>query len=389
MKRSTIIIIVCISLLTQSGCSSRAGVLSNSMELENLRLVQTMGFDTDEAGIRLSASTGTIDADGGKVLVSRPGETVAKAMESVQRYVPDGRLYFSHSLFVVISEELAREGVDVILDYMQRDAHMRMDTGFLVLKNGTVEDLMNAYGEDEDITEALESIKRDLSQQGENHIFDFRETAIALSERGCALICALRSSSAGASVLTGDVESVALTDGYGILRDGKLVGYVDPGWDSLVVGLIRGYLRSAVMTVPDGVGRASLESSSSNYKVTPRWAPDGGLESIDLHVELGAAVISLEDTDADTSDAAFLEKLARELEAHITEHLGSVIRLQQELDADFLDFTTPLRISGGQRFYDLPRDWIATTPVTFSVRCRIDHSYDVSGTTNTGGGGGK
>ena len=63
MKLTRIIAVVCLAALL-SGCSG-GSVYSNYREIEQLMVIQTMGFDYAKSGVRLSASSGSDSAGGG------------------------------------------------------------------------------------------------------------------------------------------------------------------------------------------------------------------------------------------------------------------------------------------------------------------------------------
>ncbi len=369
-RRPLFIIIVCMALLAQSGCSGKVGVQSSYKDLSYLRLIQTMGVDTDPAGVRLTAATGQVQEGSSAILISRGAASIPQAIASVEDYSSDGILFYSHCLFVLLGREKAEEGVEDIMDYMQRDEHMRMDTGLVAVKNAGAQEFMTAFDSQRDLTEVISSMDRDLTERGSAKVFDFRETALALSERDAALVCLVEMVPSDDSVYPETGSDTCRPAGFGVLCGGRLSGTISYGWPSAAVGLVRGWLGTTDFTLPGGLG---IESSGSDVKIEPVWN-GSALEKIKIDATLDIAVTVLQ-ASPDPEDEDFYARIERSAETELRRALEAVIGLEQELNADFLDFTTPVRISGGGRFDALPGDWVAKVPVELGVRCAVNRSF--------------
>lgn len=371
MKRKPLlIIIVCVVLLFQCGCSGKPGVQSSYRDLSYLRLIQTIGLDDDPAGVRITAATGQVQEGTNPVLISRCGGSIPQAMSSVEDYASNGILFYSHCLFIVLGREKAEAGISDILDFMQRNEHMRMDTGLVVVRNASAQEFMTGFDLERDITEAISSMKRDSEDRGSSRIFDFRETALALSERGAALVCMVEMVPADDSVYPETGYSTCRPAGFGVLSDGKLSGYISYGWPSSAVGLLRGWLGTTEFSLPDGIG---VQSSGSDAKIKPVWE-DGRLKKIKIDASMSLGLTALE-TPKDPEDHQFYARIQALAEDKLRAALEEVIELQRSLNADFLDFTTPVRISGGGDFDRLPADWLKTVDIELCVECKIDRSF--------------
>ena len=129
MKLTRIIAVVCLAALL-SGCSG-GSVYSNYREIEQLMVIQTMGFDYAESGVRLSASSGSDSAGGGGggnakggeqggsaqvARLSAEAESFSLAKERMQDYSAREDLYFAHTSYIAGGGESAKKSVVPIFD---------------------------------------------------------------------------------------------------------------------------------------------------------------------------------------------------------------------------------------------------------------------------------
>lgn len=123
--RLWVTILLVVALLATPGCWSRR-------EMEALSYILLMGLDTTpEGNIRLFAQVGlpTKPGEGGDdpvmVTMRAEGLDISEALNNI--YLQSSREpNLSHLRMIVISEELAREGIETILDYLRRDTGIRL-----------------------------------------------------------------------------------------------------------------------------------------------------------------------------------------------------------------------------------------------------------------------
>ena len=383
--RSIFIIIVC-SLL--SGCGMSGSIYSNYRAIEELRLIQTLGCDAGEnGGVTLSASTGKQGESGETLLLRRDGASILKAMDSLQDYTTQGQMFFGHVRYVVLGREAAERGIGELLDFAERDARMRLDAALFVLESGSAGDLIMSPGDDSyDITEVLGSVRQDVELRGISHVGNFRETAVALSEYGAALVCLLRPVDTEGSVKLEEPGLSAIPCGYGILKDGKLVGTITAP-EAEGASLLLGYPGTVTRRVPDGRGgEISLQFDGAGGGVQPSWNADGSPGPVEVTLNVRAVVAETDGDSGIVLDSAYVDFLADELRQSLEIDLRNVLAQAQALDADFLAVGRELRLSGGSRFSALPSNWLTTLDFQVRVKAVVDHSYDLGDPVDTDGG---
>ena len=73
MRRKHLLLLLILPvLLCSSGCSSSSSIWANYRQIEQLKLVQTLGIDAESNGVRLSFSTGKSWGTFGILIPKRP-----------------------------------------------------------------------------------------------------------------------------------------------------------------------------------------------------------------------------------------------------------------------------------------------------------------------------
>lgn len=383
MKRSLfsspLAALLALSLLT--GCGAGRGVFANYRPIEELLLVETLGLDSEAGGLLLSAAAerGTETAEA----VEARAASLVQGLEALQDRAVAGRVFFSHCQNFVLGEDYARQGLGGLLDYVERDIHTRMGTRLYVVREGTAEALVSGGGfpEGADVSALLASIRSETESRGDSHVFDVRETAVALSEQGAGLICALRLIRTGAGA---DAGLSAVPAGYGILKDGSLAGYLD-GDEARAASLLLGVLGSAPLRValPESGGAATLCVRCGAPEIRCRRGADGALTA-----EIRAAPeaeLAATEGGADLTAPAALAALTAAVNSAVRDDIERVLARAKAMDADFLAISRALRRAGVDPG-TLPEGWLRTLEATVEVDTTVTRSDGMGAPLETGGG---
>ena len=354
------------------GCGQHRGIYANYRAVEDLQLVRTLGIDAGEDGLLLSAAAAR-PRDGAPTLLRRSAPSLPQGMAALQARTPRGQLYFAHTQYLVLGEAFAARGVAGVVDFVERDIETRMGTAMFVVRSGTAEALVTGSGEDWDVNDVLSTVKAETAKRGDSHVWDVRETAVALSEYGAALICALRPVDTEESVSGLPSGLAAVPDGFGILRDGALVGYLD-GAEARAASLMLGTLGTVSREVGGGAVTVDLSCGAPTFALYR--AADGAPCCLEIRAA-PTAVLAYQDAPADPS------AVAADLNAALLEELMRILARSRAENADFLALGRALRTCGVDPAL-LPSDWLETLETRVLVETTVRHSYDLSG--QPGGG---
>ena len=315
MKKQVLLVLLLMLLLT--GCRRYSGFLPYAREIEDMELIRTLGVDgAGETGVAITASGGTSQEE--TEVVSGEAGTISAAVLELQGE-GSSYLYFGHVTQLLLGEELARRGVMPSLDYVLRDVEMRLETALYVVRNGTAGQAIEAAADDGSATDRLEALADDAGLTANSMPRTVKDVLAELDRQGASFLPAV--------LADGGLTAA----GYGILKDGALVGWAE-GDAALGVNLIFGKVDADVVEVqaPDGTA-AALRVVGAAASVRPIWQGDtlAGLKihcKVDANLAEGSAM-----PDQATLDA--LEAALAQVEAG---RMAQALELSRALDADYL-----------------------------------------------------
>ena len=386
MKLTRIIAVVCLAALL-SGCSG-GSVYSNYREIEQLMVIQTMGFDYAKSGVRLSASSGSDSAGGGGggnakggeqggsaqvARLSAEAESFSLAKERMQDYSAREDLYFAHTSYIAIGGESAKKSVMPFLDYIERSTELRLDIPLFVVTNGAASELvLGAGGESYDATSVLRSLERNLNLRGDGVIYNAAQIVADLDTNGCALISAVKAVKADESVKEAkQSELTAIPDGYTVIKNGKAVGSIPIEYARGVNILQNKVGPSSVELDTDGT-RATVQLDKCSCDINPVF--DGEhLAGLDIQITLTAAL-------SETADSIETQKLSRALANTAKLWVTKVLGISQSLECDFLQLGSVLERKEPKRLAGMSSDLSESLPSIYynvGVEAEVNRSFDV------------
>lgn len=350
-----------LSLLT--GCAA----LLHPREVEQLQLVQTIGFDGTVGGMTVSVSSGAAFSEEVSAHLAAQGASIHTAVQRLQDFSLREELCFAHIRYAVVGETTACAGIAPILDYFERGTQTQLSVPLFVVRGGGAYELvaLSASGESE-ITAALSSLEADTERQGSAHCFTVLEIASRLHRSGAALACAVTPTAPEGSVPASDGEPLALETGYAVLRGDALCAFLDTD-AALGADLLLGYAPQASYVLSDGDGgtvTVQLHAAKPSFSL----APDGTLRAA---VRCRAAVT--ESSGADAADAALLSRLEEELSRAVAAQLEAALAAETRLGADFLEL-----------WRVMPETWEGPAALRYTVAAEsvLERSYDIYGSVH-------
>lgn len=369
-----------------SGCSG--SIYSNYKETEQLLLVQALGVDGGEGEFTLSVSCAKPTESNSGTIISRSGESIVKAMNSLQDYSTGEQLYYAHAQYIVLGEDYAKGGIKAALDYVARDSDLRMGLSFFLVRGKSAKELITGPGEDSyDAGKTLAAVQRSAKEQGDSYVFTARETVRSLSESGAALVCAVKAADTEGSVFLLEPGIMAVPDGYAILKSDSLAGYLEKDL-SAAATLILNKAGSFSMDLEDGFGGSvGLQIENCSAEISPRWAADGSLDSLEVSAELNAVVAEVDGDVNNITDGDFLLLMAGKLEKAMEEKMTAVLNISRELGADFLGMMAHLRQDNAQNADALGQDWLENAEFELKVKAHVNYTKELGDKMNTEGWG--
>lgn len=371
MKRLFLILYVAASCALLSGC--RGQLTSGHRDMEHLRPVQTIGLDADGEAMTLSISSG-IGPDGAPPLVMKASAAgIETAAERLQDWSPEDELFFAHVRFILLGESMTGggNGIDAVLDWVERSPAMRMDTPLLLVKGRADDAVTGALGGDTDVTERLASLERERKSQGEN-IPTLRQTAASFLERGWALCLAAELFPDEGTNFTESENGVAIVPaGLVLLR--KTGGGTAAVWLTKNESMGAELLSQTVAGAKVPVGGSVLELIRGGAEASGLWAGDGTLTGLYISCDLAAGVLERGGEASDDS------ALTGALEVSAEGWLREAVARAQALGCDFLGLEAAVRKNAPEGASLAWDEVFPTLPVTVAVSAEIGRGYDLAG----------
>lgn len=369
MKNTWVWLMLYAALL--SGC----GLAVPSRAVEQLRPVETIGYDTDGTSVTMSASSG---ADLPAAVAARGG-SIPQAMENLRGWSDAQELFFAHVRYVVAGEPASRAGLGELLDWFARSTQTTLETPLLVARDANARDLVTAPGgPDREITALLASMQRDAEQTGAARCFTLREVIRRLNRSGAALCCSVESRFTRNNVPADQDAPAVLCSGYAVLKNASLIGFLNTE-AALGADLIMNTAGRADYVLPCGEGSAAVTLLESKTKLIPAWDTDG--EPILLVVtRLRAGILSVDGVD--TADPGVRRSLADALARAVAIQEVAALTASRDMDADFLE----LRRAAAKTALDAEVDGLFLRNLRWRVQPEavIERSYDLDGSMSHG-----
>ena len=352
-------------MLTASGCSG-GSIYSNYRDIAELLVIQTLGFDLSDAGVRLSVSaegsTGAGKDNEGKtpVRLSVDAQSMTEAQDALQHYSGGLRLFFGHTAYIVLGENVLNTDTAQFFDCIERDAAFRLCIPVFAASGSASELVMGAGADEHDATRLMRAVTENLRLRGDAHIFTAAEIVSALDSNGAALICAVKA--VPADTIDPDAaegEMAIVPDGYTIINNNKAAGHIP-------MELARGVslILNEAGSMPVVVGNATLQIDRSSCELEPVFGD--GLEGVAININISA---SLAEARGDFDPG----ELTREFEAEARSWVDDVLELQKSSACDFLHLGSALEIRHPQRLRGASENFALIAPgLDFTVRVTAD-----------------
>ncbi len=353
MKRVKLLILitllsVCAFLL--SGCW-------NYREIEKLAIVSGVAIDKAENG-KVLVTVEIINVDHGQkqstinpVYLQTTGESFFDAVRKLIS-LQGKKLYWSHVKVVIVSENIAKEGISHYLDFLNRDAEVRTDMWILLSREKTANDIFKANP----TTENIISIEIDNAMRDEGAISRYPDVELyqllddLAHENRSAILPTI-----GLVDING--KPVIQISGTTIIKHNKLIGYLDDD-ESKSLLWITDELKGGLFVLKNmGKNRnvVTLEISKSKTELKAEINEEKLVMNVEVTVDTSVGGISGEEDYIGLPGRIHLKQ---EAEKQIKSNLEAlVIKAQKKYKADIFGFGDQIRRKMPQEWKSIEKDW--------------------------------
>ncbi|MBO0993902.1 Ger(x)C family spore germination protein [Bacillus sp. SD088] len=363
-------LILILSLCLLTGCWDKK-------ELTDIAFVAAMGIDKGENGqyvgtfqiINPSNVAGGLQGgsgqDGATVTVYRiPGENMVdvsrRAANEISRV-----LFYSHANLVVIGEELAKEeGIDGILDGLDRDDRFRDTSKVVIARGATASELMQITTPIDKIpaNKVIKTLRFSEQQWGEQWPVKIRDILNALTSTGKEPIIPSFSiygdrdaAKSIESLQRTSPDAIIRTNGLGIFKDGKLMGWLH---DEQARGTawIMNKIRSTNIAIDWEEEMEAISFQVVREKTKVKFEFDGNqiIAKLDIQTQgdLGEVNVPI-----NLKDRRIRNQIEKKVEKEIEHMIRSTITEVQSYQADIFGFGEKIYHSHPKKWRQIEEDW--------------------------------
>ncbi len=365
----------CLLSLSLLGGCARNMIYSDYREIDQLELVQTLGVDRTGNLVTATASTAAMEEP---LVLKNTSVSVSRAMREMQDYTSKKYIFFGHTKHLLVGEEAAEKSLNLFMEHMERSVEMRLDTELYIVQGGRAEDLIGAVGQSgTPVGDLLESLSKDVELMSESHVFTCGEVAEMLASRDCGVAAAIMLAEEP-NILVGAGQHTVQSAGYALLRDEKLVGFLDVNL-ARGANLLMGLGGSDVVEVPDmGGGWAAIRLTGSDVKYEAEFR-DGKVSAVRVKVQVRGNLDELQNP-LDVYSPENIARFEQGLEDIQRYRVQMALQRAQDLGADFYGIGKRISMAHPIRYERLEGSWseqFPEIPFTVEVEAKLVRTYDV------------
>ncbi len=345
-------IVVMLLALLLSGCW-------NYREINELNVVAGFAVDKSSKGDKYLVTSEVVDIKSGmgkstfspKILQAE-GETLFDAIRNMIK-ISDKKLYFSHAKVFIISQEVAKEGISQIIDWVIRDTEPRIEINFVISGEKTAGELLQLRNEEENINSFI--------------MYDMLKAQKNLSKapfvEGYKLVQSLTSESLSSILPTAYVtvvngEKTMEVSGTAVFKKDKLIGFLD-GNDTKYLLFIRNLIKGGILPEMQSDENVSpsvaLEIFDNKTKINPEFSNGKLIINLNVKTSLGIGEHGGRGNFIDKKGMAELKKATeKSIEKNI---IGLIQKVQDEYASDIFGFGESIKNKMPSTWRSISADW--------------------------------
>jgi spore germination protein KC len=383
IRKKYLIISLLLTLVSLVGCG-------NKREISELALVMAVGLDKakdDKVEVTIQVArpadargqTGAPSGNTGDPIwaVSAEGATIFEAIRNISTF-STRRVFWAHNFAIVINEDLAKDGIQDILDFFTRNPELRMRTWVIVTPDSAKEVVSTLTGLEVIPGEAIDKLFRYsqiTSVSPKSELIDVQSAY--LSESTEPVIARVKLVSRGVSNKkpgqSGAIKQIQLS-GAGIFKDDKLVGTLSSEQTKGLIPFIE-KVESGVIVLKcprDESKSISIEVKNENFAVIPMYKDNKA--SFKVNLKMITNVVEA-DCPFTIKDHQQVNELEKQLSDHVKNNIKEVVnKAQTEFKSDFLELGKVFNNRYPLEWRELKEDWdqhFANAKITVDVKAEI------------------
>lgn len=323
----------------------------NYHEVESYSIVAGMAIDKGQNGYQYHLTfecakiAGGEDKSGAEPLVlESDGNSIFEAIRSTLRE-SDKKLYFNHCKIIIISSDIAKQGLKPVMDFLKRDAEPRITLDVLISKEKTAGEILHVTPQSGQILsyQINNTLGEQASYNGSLPGVQVYEMTNIFNAEGMSLVLpAIEKKSAE------EQETVQISGGA-VFQSDRQIGWLSPSQAKYYALLINKIKDGLLLTgpTPDST-QVCLDILNSDTKVQP--IVSGNRVTMQVTVDMKAAFAE-QTSKTDYLSEVGIEGIQKNAERTIEYGMADVVKsVQEQLNSDIFGF-------GNKIYKNQPKEW--------------------------------
>ena len=342
MKKVFIIVLTLFILLLSSGCY-------NYKEINEMAIVSSIGIDKDDkndkyiVSAQIMNSKESEDSEDSQIIVyTKEGDTIHEALRNITLESPR-KLYGNHLSKIVLSEEVAKEGIDNVLDTFNRLSEVRNEFIITVVKDNKASDVLKVLTSTETIPAEYVKLSLKIADEtsGLTYTTKLDEFISLYLKKGIDPVVPVlkidKKSKKGTTIdniTTTDPISKIVIENLAVTNKGKLETYLK---NEEVIGynFLRNQIQQMIIPVKcdDKNNYASIAVLKNKTKSNTSKKDNKYIINFDINSE---AIITEYNCESNLKNEKVIEKLEKDTEKKINRYIKKSLDKQKETKGKFL-----------------------------------------------------
>jgi spore germination protein KC len=347
-----LVVVLAANTMLLSGCW-------NYREIDKLAIVAGVAIDREQETNRFLMTTEIIDLkSSGKEVeiksqkIDTEGETIFDAVRNMIK-ISAKRLYWSHLKVIIISQDIAKEGVVQVIDLFIRDSETRLETYILISKESTAKELLSQQSVTSEIRAfEMNDMLKSQKSLAKAPVIEAYKLINTLGSEGVSAVLPAIGIEKSAEKKTSELSGTA------VFKEDKLAGFLESNetkYFLFILDEIKGGLLIAEENLEDKQFPVALEILNSKTKIKPFYSNGRISMKIDIRTEaiLGERGVKEEDVKGEGREGLILNA-----EKSLEENIKKVIeKVKKDFGADIFGFGKTLKTEMPTLWKSVAKDW--------------------------------
>lgn len=340
----------------------------NYKELNDLAITSAIGIDKSDNGYKVTAQVVNTQKEGTdnnsssdpKIIIY---EHTSKTVQEAVRYMvleSPKRLYPNHMQVIIISEDVAKDGILKSLDLFFRDSELQKKFYVLISKDVSANQILKTLTPADSIVSSniKKSLESDSSYLGITELVTYDELINTylnpnkeISLPSVTLKGKMKGSDKIDNIEQSDSSTKVVLSQIAIFKDDKMIGYLDDK-QSIALSFIKGKINNTIIKYKCNGGYVVVETTNSKSSIN---VDNKGNFRIKIS---GDAAINEVSCDINLENDNSISKINKQVNKEIKKNVNNTIKyVKNNYNSDIFNFLDILYKNQYSLYKKISNDW--------------------------------